>query len=121
MTMIRAIIVDDEPSALEIINTLLKAETDEIEVCCVCSNIDDAIIAIKANRPDLLFLDIELADGTGFDILDKLPDIKAHVVFITAYEHYSLKAIKHHAFDYILKPIAPQEFSKTVHEVIGKI
>jgi len=121
MTMIKAIIVDDEPSALEMISSLLKAESSEIEVCNTCANIDDAIREIAANKPDILFLDVELADGTGFDILDKFPDLKAHVVFITAYEHYSLKAIKHHAFDYILKPIAPEEFRKTLNEAISTI
>jgi two-component system LytT family response regulator len=73
------------------------------------------------HTPDILFLDVELADGTGFDVLEKLPGLKARVIFITAYDHYSLQAIKHHAFDYILKPIDPAEFRKTLQETISII
>jgi two-component system LytT family response regulator len=119
--MIKAIIVDDEPSAAEIISLLLKAEAPEIEVCSICANIDDAVKDIALHDPGILFLDVELADGTGFDILEKFAVLNARVIFITAYEHYSLKAIKHHAFDYILKPIDPNEFRKTLKDILGTI
>lgn len=119
--MIKAIIVDDEPSAAEMIALLLRAEAPAIEVCSTCLNMDDAIRDIAAYEPDILFLDVELADGTGFDILEKFPGLKARVVFITAHEHYSLKAIKHHAFDYVLKPVDPQEFRKTIKETLDAL
>ncbi len=119
--MIKAIIVDDEPSAGEIIRTLIQANSDEIQVCSTCQNITDALREIRQYQPDLLFLDIELADGSGFDILEQLPALKAHIIFVTAHEHYSLQAIKRHAFDYILKPVDPQEFRTALRKVIDSL
>lgn len=119
--MIRTIIVDDEPSAGEIIRTLIYNNTDEIQVCSTCQNIKDAVKAIQQYQPELLFLDIELADGSGFDILEQLPGFDAHIIFVTAHEHYSLQAIKRHAFDYILKPVDPGEFKTALSKVIHNI
>lgn len=119
--MIKAIIVDDEPSAIEIISTLIQANSNEIQVCSTCRNITDAVRDIQHFQPELLFLDIELADGSGFDILEQLPDLKAHIIFITAHEHYSLQAIKRHAFDYILKPVDPEEFGIALRKVTDSL
>lgn len=119
--MIKAIIVDDEPSAGEIISTLIQTNTDEVQVCCICQKIADALKNIHQYQPDLLFLDIELADGSGFDILEQVPDLDARIIFITAHEHYSLQAIKLQAFDYILKPIDPEEFKAALHKVIRNL
>jgi two-component system, LytTR family, response regulator len=119
--MIKAIIVDDEPSAREIIRTLIQSNSDEVQVMGTCDNIADALKDIREKVPDLLFLDIELTDGSGFDILEQLPDLDARIVFITAHEHYSLQAIKRHAFDYILKPIDPEEFGETLRQAISSL
>ncbi len=119
--MIKAIIVDDEPSAQEIIKTLIQTRSNEIQLSSVCQNIPDAVRDIQYVQPDLLFLDIELADGSGFDILEQLPTLTARVIFITAHEHYSIQAIKRHAFDYILKPVDPEEFRIALVKVIDNI
>lgn len=119
--MIKAVIVDDEPSACEVIQSLIKVYGPEYTVCQSCHTIDDAVSSIYRHQPDILFLDIELADGSGFEILEKFSELHARVVFITAYEHYALKAIKHNAFDYILKPIVPDEFKQVLDKVTKEI
>lgn len=119
--MIKAIIVDDEPSAGEIIRTLIQTYGNDIQVCSTCQNISDAVRDIRLFQPDLLFLDIELADGSGFDILEQSPGLKARVIFVTAHEHYSLLAIKQHAFDYILKPVDPEEFATALRKVTDSL
>lgn len=119
--MIKAIIVDDEPSAQEIIRTLIQTNRNDVQVCSVCQNIPDTLRDIQYFQPDLLFLDIELADGSGFDVLEQLPALHARVIFITAHEHYSIQAIKRHAFDYILKPVDPREFSMALAKAVDNI
>ncbi|HTN17267.1 MAG TPA: LytTR family DNA-binding domain-containing protein [Chitinophagaceae bacterium] len=116
--MIKAIIVDDELAAGEVICNLIQTFTTAIEVCSICHTIDHAIQEIQRIRPDILFLDIELAEGSGFEILERLPDLRLKVVFVTAYEQYALKAIKHHAFDYILKPVVPAEFKELLDKLL---
>lgn len=115
--MIKAIIIDDEPSAGEVLQTLIKNYTTHIDICEICQNIPKALNAIRTCRPNIIFLDIELADGSGFEILENLNGLEARVIFVTAYEHYAIQAIKHSAFDYILKPIMPQELNKTIDKI----
>lgn len=115
--MIKAIIVDDEPSAGEVLHTLIASYTQQIEVCEECLTIPQAIAALHTHKPDIIFLDIELADGSGFEVLEHLNHQKPRVIFVTAYEHYALKAIKHNAFDYILKPIHPEELNKVLQKI----
>lgn len=119
--MIEVIIIDDEPAARELIESLVNKFTKEATVVASIASKRDAIEYLERSQPSIIFLDVELADGTGFDILEKFPDINSYVIFITAYEHYSLKAIKHNAFDYILKPVDLSEFSNTLLKAIDTI
>lgn len=116
--MIKAIIVDDEPSAGEVLQTLISSFPQQITICDICTNIPSAISAIQKHEPTVIFLDIELADGSGFEILENLDDLQPRIVFITAYEHYAINAIKHNAFDYILKPIDPEELYRVLEKLI---
>lgn len=119
--MMKAIIIDDQPAACEAIEILLRGFEEEITVCGRCANITDAIHAIGQHTPDLLFLDVELADGSGFEILEKLPDLTARVIFVTAYEHFALKAIRHNALDYLLKPVDPGEFAEVMRKAVKEV
>jgi two-component system, LytTR family, response regulator len=121
LTMIKAIIIDDEPSAAKVIRALAAPFADDIHICCDCLNIDEAVQAINKYDPDIIFLDIELSDGSGFEILDKVPGIKARVIFVTAYDNYALPAIKHNAYDYILKPVIAGELHQVLSKVINDI
>lgn len=119
--MIKAIIVDDEPAAGAVIYNLVHSFSTEVNICCTCRTIDSAVQEIQRHHPDILFLDIELAEGSGFEILERLPGLQFRTVFITAYEQYALKAIKHHAFDYLLKPLVPAEFRTMLDKVLNDI
>lgn len=119
--MIKTIIIDDEPASLELLGVYIAPFNAELSVSAKCSSMKEGIEAIAMHHPDLLLLDIKLGDGLGFEILERFPGLRAHVVFITAYDQYVLKAIKIHAFDYLLKPIVRTEFESTIRSVISNI
>lgn len=119
--MIKTIIIDDEPASLEMLGIYISRFNADVSVCAQCSSMHEGIEAIARYSPDLLLLDIKLGDGLGFEILEQFPGLRAHVVFITAYDQYVLKAIKVHAFDYLLKPVVRSEFESTMHSVISNI
>src|SRR5690349_2432661 len=111
MTMVRAVVVDDEALARERVVTLLKPH-EGIEVVAECSGGRDAVAAIKSGRPELVFLDVQMPDLDGFEVLEALGrDRLPAVVFVTAYDEYALRAFDVHALDYILKPITPERFT----------
>jgi len=103
---IKTIIVDDEPNSREMIESLLKASHD-VDVLDKCENISQAFESIKKHNPDIIFLDIEMPGGSGFELLNLLRDTPFNptVIFVTAYNQFAIKAIKYAAFDYLLKPI----------------
>jgi two-component system LytT family response regulator len=113
--MIRAMIVDDEPLARERIRTLLEAE-DGIEVVAECGDGLSAVSAIEHERPDLLFLDIQMPEMDGFHVLESAIGSPASpaVIFVTAYDKYALRAFDVHALDYLLKPFDRERFSRAV-------
>ena len=116
--MIKAIIVDDEIHAQNAIESILKSQFPEIEVSAKAETVRSAVESIQKYEPELLFLDIDLPDGKGFDILKQL-DYKAYkVIFITAHEEYAVQAIKFSAFDYILKPLNPVELINAVKNAL---
>ncbi len=114
-TVIKTIIVDDEPNSRDMIEFLLQTNPDVL-VLNKCNNIDDAFVSIKTNKPDIVFLDIEMPGGTGFDLLHRLHDTPyiPTIVFVTAYNQFAIKAIKHAAFDYLLKPIDVDDINETL-------
>jgi two-component system LytT family response regulator len=114
MKKIRAIIIDDEPGNCENLEKLLEKYCPQVEILASINNIDPAVEVIMSRKPDLVFLDIELAEGTGFDMLEMLPSKNFEVIFVTAFDRYALKAIKICALDYILKPVNIAELVKAV-------
>lgn len=118
--MIKAIIIDDEKNSREVICELLKECFDEIKVVAQAGDVKQSIEEIEKHKPNLLFLDIDLPDGTGFDILKKIEYHDMKVVFITAHQEYAIKAIKFSAFDFILKPFNSSELIKTVRKVLDE-
>lgn len=105
MTKIRAIIVDDEKNGRENLSGVLKEYCQGVEVCGEAASAIEAIKIIEELKPELVFLDIEMPGGNGFQVLEcfKTPEFK--VIFVTAYNHYAIQAIRFSALDYILKPI----------------
>lgn len=108
---IKTIIVDDEPLARQTLRILLDADPD-IDIVSECANGADAVDAIDTLSPDLVFLDIQMPELDGFDVLSTLDDGAAPViVFVTAFDAYALKAFEVHAFDYLLKPFTDARFA----------
>jgi len=106
---LRAIVVDDEPLAREGIRLLLQADTD-VEVVRECANGREAVAAITAEKPDLVFLDVQMPEMDGFEVLRALKEPLPAVVFVTAWDRYALKAFEVHALDYLLKPFDDERF-----------
>jgi len=117
---LRTIIVDDEQDAVNFISTIIGEYCPELEVVGKAHNVAEGIRCINEQKPDLVFLDVEMPNGTGFDLLASFPQKDFDVVFITAFNHYAIKAIKFSAVDYILKPINISEFIEAVSRVASK-
>jgi two-component system, LytTR family, response regulator len=114
---IRAVIVDDEPLARRRIRTLLSREHD-IELVDECADGASAVEAIRRHRPDLVFLDVQMPEMKGFAVLRALgAELTAAVVFVTAYEQFSLRAFDVHALDYLLKPFHRRRFQEALRRV----
>ena len=119
--MLNAIIVDDEPYCCEVLSTLLKRYCPEVEVVAVCSSGEEALKAIRRLQPQIVFLDIEMPQMNGFDMLERLPEINFHLVFTTSYDQYAIKAIRFSAIDYLLKPIDREELQRAVQKVSRQV
>jgi two-component system LytT family response regulator len=117
--MIRILIIDDEPKARETVSHLLKLSFPQIEEVKEAESVSTGLQAIKTYKPNLVFLDIQLEDGSGFDILQKLDQIDFQIIFITAFNEYAVKAFKYAAIDYLMKPINPKEFIIAVKQAIS--
>jgi len=118
---VKAIIVEDELRSREFLNNLVKEYCPAVQVLATAATVDEAIQAINTHKPELVFLDIELHTGTGFDVLESVVDTNFHVIFTTAYDHYAVKAIKFSAVDYLLKPIDVDELQSAVQKVSNKL
>ena len=104
--MINVIIVDDESPARSVLNDMLSQFfPGRFNVLDMCASVDEAVITILSKKPELVFLDIQMPEKNGFELLKMLPNRDFAVVFTTAYGDYALKAIKYSALDYLLKPI----------------
>lgn len=114
---IRAIIVDDEIHCNKTLAALLERYCPDIKIVAACSNGAEALIAIKQLKPDLVFLDVEMPVMSGFDMLEQLPDIHFHLIFVTSYDSYALKAIRFSAIDYLLKPVDREELITAVQKL----
>ena len=111
---LRALIVDDEPLARSNLSVLLRRDA-EIESVRECGSGAEAVSEIRASRPELLFLDVEMPECDGFDVLELLgPDLPPAVVFVTAYDQYAIRAFEAGALDYLLKPFDNERFERAL-------
>ncbi|MGB0525325.1 MAG: LytR/AlgR family response regulator transcription factor [Flammeovirgaceae bacterium] len=101
----KTVIIEDNPSAQRLLSNLIEKYCTQLQVTGIASNVEEGLLLIDSTQPDLVFLDVEMPDGTGFELLEKLPQINFKVIFTTAHEKYALQAIKFSALDYLLKPI----------------
>ena len=110
---LRTILVDDEPLARERVRTLLAGAGD-VEIVGECGDGRSAVALVEQEQPDLLFLDIQMPEMDGFDVLRALDEAPPAVVFVTAYDEYALRAFEFAAVDYLLKPIDPERFAEAL-------
>ncbi|MBL0134421.1 MAG: response regulator transcription factor [Chitinophagaceae bacterium] len=113
--MIKALIIDDEPSAINTLRLMLERYVPEITDLHFTSNPEEALEIIQKTPPDILFLDIQMPLMNGFELLRKVPSINFKVIFTTAHDQYAIQAIRFSAFDYLLKPIDADELRGAIN------
>ena len=119
--MIKAVIIEDELHSRNFLNNLVTEFCPEISIAGMAASVAEAVALIQQTEPQIVFLDIEMQTGTGFDVLQQLQKRDFHVIFTTAYDHYAIKAIKFSAVDYLLKPINLEELQAAVAKAIENI
>lgn len=117
---LKTLIIDDEQDAVSFIHSIIKEYCPVLEVTGTANDVVEGIELVREKHPDLVLLDVEMPHGSGFDLLAQFPDKTFDVVFITAFNHYAIKAIKFSAVDYILKPININEFIVAMEKVAEK-
>ncbi len=113
----KTLIIDDEPDAREVLRAMIGRFCPYLEICGEADSVAGGLAAIQQLQPALVFLDVDLHPGTGFDILDAFPNPNFKTIFTTAYDDFALKAYKYRAFHYLLKPIDPQDLIKVTGEL----
>lgn len=112
-----SIIVEDEETSRQILKNYLQKYCPNITIVGEAANIDDALVLIRNNDLDVVFLDVEMPYGNAFDLLEKVGDINFETIFVTAYNHYAIDALNAHASYYLMKPISIDELIKAVDYV----
>lgn len=121
MTKIKAILIDDEQKALSSLHLKVQKYFPDIDVIATCTNSEEGINSINDNKPDLVFLDIEMPVFSGFDVLAKIDNPNFEIIFVTAYDNYAIEAIKNCAIGYIVKPIDNDELKQAINNALNSI
>jgi len=119
--MIKTIIIDDDPNIREMLKTILNDYFTEIEVVGMADSVSGGVELIKRVNPELVLLDIEIKEGTGFQVLQRLKPFSFKFIVITAFNDCAIKAIKFSALDYILKPVNEHELRLAVENALVQI
>jgi two-component system LytT family response regulator len=114
--MLKVVIVEDELHSRETLKNLLLEFCQDVEVAGLAGDVESAVKVIREADPDLIFLDVELQTGTGFEVLEQLKGLRFDIVFTTAFEQYAVRAIKLSSIDYLLKPIDIEELQQAVEK-----
>ena len=115
--MYRTVIVDDDQLATKVLSRILSTNFPDIQLLGVADTVKSGVELITDEKPDLVFLDIEMPDGTGFGLIEQLPEVNFKLVFTTSYSDYAIKAFKYSAFDYILKPVLLENVNSTISRI----
>lgn len=116
-----AILVDDIPQALEMLAKDISNNHPNITIIGKANSVVSAAKLLRSTQPDILFLDIMLGDGTGFDLLEIIPDLKSKIIFVTASDAFAIRAFKFAAIDYILKPYSDEELNNAIEKALHQI
>lgn len=116
-----AIIIDDETQARNALRELINTDFPQIEIIGEADGVETGILAISTKKPDIVFLDINLGDGSGFDVLEQLTIKDFALIFTTAYDQYAITAFKINAIDYLLKPILEEDMKRALEKIDRQI
>lgn len=114
-------IIDDEKDNREILSFIINTYHKDVNIVGEADNVQNALLLINSTKPDLIFLDIDLPDGTGFDLIRQLHDHKPEIIFCTAYNQFALKAIECSALGYVLKPIIKDNIADALKKASAKL
>lgn len=118
--MIRCILIDDENDSLEVMEWMLKTYCPQVKIEAVCNSAEKGIAAINRLRPDLIFLDIEMPNMNGFDMLEQFDELFFDIVFVTAYDQFAIRAFRYCALNYLLKPVGEDDLQETIRRIEKK-
>jgi two-component system LytT family response regulator len=118
--MIRAIIIEDEKMSREALYRMLEKYCPTVEVVAEADGYRKGVEEIRKHNPDVIFLDIQMPDGSGFRVLEEIEEIDFEIIFTTAFDQFAIKAIKYSALDYLLKPIIPEDLMEAIKRVEKK-
>jgi two-component system LytT family response regulator len=118
--MLKAIIIEDEKTSRDTLKALLSRYCHQVEVISEADGVQTGLEAINMEHPDIVFLDIQMPDGSGFKLLEGLKKIDFEIIFVTAFDQYAIQAIKYSALDYLLKPVIPEELINSVEKAEKK-
>lgn len=121
MEKLTAIIVEDLSDALQLLKKDIETRFPNITIIDTAQSVVEAAKVLRKKKPDLLFLDIMLGDGTGFDILEIFPDLKAKIIFVTASDEFAIKAFKFAAIDYVLKPYSHHDLDQAINRAVSQL
>lgn len=112
-----AVLVDDEKNATSLMIELLHQNAPHVKVIGQAASVKEGVKVLSDRKPDILFLDIELYDGMGFDLLEQIDYEGIHVIFVTAFNNYAVKAFRFSAVDYLLKPVATDDLVAAIEKI----
>lgn len=115
--MISAVIIDDEDHCRDNLRTIINSNFNDIQIVGEGNSVESAIKVITETAPNVVFLDVDLSDGSGFNVLDNIESLNFHVIFITAFNDYAIKAFRYNALDYLLKPIDIGELKNAISKI----
>lgn len=116
-----AVLVDDMPQALEMLHNDISNKHSNIQIIGTAMSVVAASKLLRKQQPDILFLDIMLGDGTGFDVLEIIPDLRSKIIFVTASDEFAIKAFKFAAIDYVLKPYSDEDLKNAIEKALNQI
>jgi len=117
LKMLSAIIIDDQQNCIDDLSLLLKNSCPDVTIRAIAKSGKEGIAALNKHQPDLVFLDVEMEDMTGFEMLQQLSESNFHVIFTTAFDKYAIQAIRFNAFDYLLKPVRKSELTEAMNRI----
>lgn len=121
MNKLKAIIIDDEESARNVLSNLLANFCPTVDVIATCNNVTDGVEKINLHQPDVVFLDIEMPNYAGYELVSFFEEVNFEIIFVTAYDQYAVKAFEISAVDYLLKPVEIKRLKESVSRLTGKI